>query len=96
MTHAQLLQPHYASMDLPMNKLANLTTQIRFSLELASSNLSKYLMLRHAQDQNESLFYHYIRHNIKDSLPYIYTPSVGDACMKYSYLNFAPRGLCFS
>ncbi|MCG3760844.1 oxaloacetate-decarboxylating malate dehydrogenase [Vibrio cincinnatiensis] len=96
MTHAQLLQPHYASMDLPMNKLANLTTQIRFSLELASSNLSKYLMLRHAQDQNESLFYHYIRHNIKDSLPYIYTPSVGDACMKYSYLNFAPCGLYFS
>lgn len=74
----------------------NQTAQIRFSIDVAGNNLSKYLMLRHVQDQNERLFYHYIRSNIKHSLPFIYTPSVGDACQKYSYLNFAPRGLYLS
>jgi malate dehydrogenase (oxaloacetate-decarboxylating) len=92
MSHTQL--QHACS-----EKVANINNQaeqIRFSIDIAGNNLSKYLMLRHAQDQNESLFYHYIRSNIKDSLPYIYTPSVGDACEMYSYLNFAPRGLYFS
>lgn len=80
---------HFASLD-------NKTTQIQFSLDVAGNNLSKYLTLRHVQDQDEHLFFHYIRNNIKDSLPYIYTPSVGDACQKYSYLNILPRGIYFS
>ncbi|MBF9003030.1 MULTISPECIES: oxaloacetate-decarboxylating malate dehydrogenase [Vibrio] len=79
-----------------LNSIKHQTTQVRFSLNLAQSNLSKYLTLRHVQDQNEGLFFHYIRDNIRDSLPYIYTPSVGDACQQYSYLNFAPRGLYLS
>ncbi|MGR5154809.1 oxaloacetate-decarboxylating malate dehydrogenase [Photobacterium swingsii] len=87
---------HYATQHVPLGNITNQTTQIRFSIDVAGNDLSKYLMLRHVQDQNERLFYHYIRNNIKDSLPYIYTPSVGDACEKYSYLNFAPRGLYFS
>ncbi|KXI24402.1 hypothetical protein AS132_01970 [Photobacterium sanguinicancri] len=99
------IQPHlsenkvstnYATQHVSLGNITNQTTQIRFSIDVAGNDLSKYLMLRHVQDQNERLFYHYIRNNIKDSLPYIYTPSVGDACEKYSYLNFAPRGLYFS
>ncbi len=82
-----------SSVDMSLQNLQKKTAQIRFSLDLANNNLSKYLTLRHVQDQNERLFYHYIRENIRDSLPYIYTPSVGDACQNYSYLNFSPRGL---
>ncbi len=86
----------YSALQTSLKNINNQTEQIRFSIDVAGNDLSKYLMLRHVQDQNERLFYHYIRSNIKDSLPYIYTPSVGDACEKYSYLNFAPRGLYFS
>ncbi len=82
-----------SSVGMSQQNLHKKTAQIRFSLDLANNNLSKYLTLRHVQDQNERLFYHYIRENIRDSLPYIYTPSVGDACQNYSYLNFSPRGL---
>lgn len=87
---------NYSALHASLNNISNQTAQIRFSIDVAGNNLSKYLMLRHVQDQNERLFFHYIRSNIKDSLPYIYTPSVGDACEKYSYLNCAPRGLYFS
>ena len=87
---------NYSVSHSPVRNIQNQAEQIRFSIDIAGNNLSKYLMLRHAQDQNERLFYHYIRSNIKESLPYIYTPSVGDACERYSYLNFAPRGLYFS
>lgn len=82
--------------DQSLNSITRQTAQVRFSVDQAGNNLSKYLMLRHVQDQNERLFYHYVRENIRDSLPYIYTPSVGDACQQYSYLNFAPRGLYLS
>ncbi|GAB3534441.1 oxaloacetate-decarboxylating malate dehydrogenase [Photobacterium alginatilyticum] len=96
MSSAETAPSNHSALHASLGNINNQTAQIRFSIDVAGNDLSKYLMLRHVQDQNERLFYHYIRNNIKDSLPYIYTPSVGDACEKYSYLNFAPRGLYFS
>ncbi|PSU44952.1 NAD-dependent malic enzyme [Photobacterium frigidiphilum] len=96
LSSAETVPTNHSALHASLGNINSQTAQIRFSIDVAGNDLSKYLMLRHVQDQNERLFYHYIRNNIKDSLPYIYTPSVGDACEKYSYLNFAPRGLYFS
>jgi malate dehydrogenase (oxaloacetate-decarboxylating) len=58
--------------------------------------LQKYQYLRELQERNEHLYYNLIIEHLEEMLPIIYTPTVGEACRKYSYLyNFA-RGLSFS
>lgn len=57
------------------------------------SDLARHLFLASIQSRNEVLFYRLISENITEMLPYIYTPTVGDVSLHYSYLYSDPRGL---
>ena len=57
------------------------------------SNLERYIFLMALQDQNETLFYHTVQQYIKDLMPIIYTPTVGEAAMNYGSIFRRPRGL---
>ena len=46
--------------------------------------LNKHIYLRAIQDTNETLFFRLIQAHIEEMLPIIYTPTVGDACEKFS------------
>ncbi|WP_220149717.1 MULTISPECIES: NAD-dependent malic enzyme [unclassified Psychromonas] len=61
-----------------------------------SSDLDKHIYLRNIQDTNETLFHHLIDQHIEEVMPLIYTPTVGQACEKFSKIYRRKRGLFIS
>ncbi|KAL0236227.1 hypothetical protein GEMRC1_002809 [Eukaryota sp. GEM-RC1] len=69
---------------------------------LCHSTLEKFIFLRHLQDSNERLFFALVGKHTIECLPLVYTPTVGEACVKWSqiwpsktrglYLTNAHRG----
>jgi malate dehydrogenase (oxaloacetate-decarboxylating) len=58
--------------------------------------LEKYILMRDLQNTNETLFYSFITHHIEETLPIVYTPTVGEGCQKFSEIWRKARGLFLS
>jgi len=61
-----------------------------------TSDLTRHLFLSALHNRNEVLFYRLVSEHISEMLPYIYTPTVGDVSLHYSYLYTEPRGIYLS
>ncbi|MGB3685258.1 MAG: NAD-dependent malic enzyme [Ornithinimicrobium sp.] len=59
-------------------------------------NLSKYVYLNQLQDLNEILFYRLVAEHLDETLPIIYTPTVGEAIQKFSSTFDRARGIYLS
>src|SRR5699024_154280 len=62
----------------------------------STTPLDKHIFLRSIQDDNETLFFRLIEEHLEEMLPIIYTPTVGEACQRFSDIYRNHRGLFIS
>jgi malate dehydrogenase (oxaloacetate-decarboxylating) len=84
-----LLPPNVASLDEQVGRRLKALRQL-------PNDLARYVFLRGLQDSNEVLFYALLVRNLSETLPIVYTPTVGLGCQQFSHIFRKPRGLFLS
>ena len=63
-------------------------------LRKKTSPLEKYIFLHTIQDADETLFYAILVQHTTEVMPFVYTPTVGEACQEWGRIyRHTPRGL---
>jgi len=70
--------------------------RIRAQLSMEATDLGKHMLLRGVQDYDETLFLRVVLDDIVELMPIVYTPTVGEACQKFSQIYQHHRGLFLS
>jgi len=84
-----LLPPHIGTLEVQ-------TARRLQAVRKLASDLDRYLFLRGLQDANETLFCALLTQNLEETLPLVYTPTVGEGCQTFSHYWHYPRGLFLS
>ncbi len=78
---------------------ANISTQeiqkqrVMGNLRRKEFDIERYIFLMALLGRNERLFFRTVLDNIEETLPLIYTPTVGQACQEYAHIFRQTRGL---
>jgi malate dehydrogenase (oxaloacetate-decarboxylating) len=84
-----LLPPHIGTLEDQLERRLK-------AFRAESTPFEKYVFLRGLQDSTETLFYALLGAHLEEMLPIVYTPTVGDACERFSDHWSKPRGLFVS
>jgi len=84
-----LLPPHVGTLEEQIARRRKVFDQFETPFE-------KYSFMRDLQDINETLFYALITRYIREMMPIVYTPTVGEGCQRFSEIWRKPRGLFLS
>ena len=80
---------------LPPN-VSSMAEQLARAYENNRANptpLARYVHLATLQDRNEVLFYRLALEHIEEMMPILYTPTVGEACQRFSHIYRQARGI---
>jgi len=83
-----LLPPSVESLD---TQVARSLSQLR----QFEQDIDKYVFLQALQNRNETLFYRVLIDNLKETMPIVYTPTVGEGCRKFGHNYRSPQGMYF-
>lgn len=83
---------------VPPPAFSQATHRSRCLAQLRSKHdsLEKYIYLNGLKDRDPSLFYSLLFDNMREMVPILYTPTVGDACTNYSHIWRRPEGMYVS
>jgi hypothetical protein len=79
--------------------MESLQTQSERAMRMINTrqtDIDKYLYLSSLKEQNVDLFYRLLIDNIRELMPLVYTPTIGDVCLQYSTLYTRPEALYIS
>lgn len=76
--------------------LSKAVNEIYQIINQKDDNFDRHLYLRSLQDCNETLFYAVLNRYPEETMPVIYTPTVGQACQRFSQIYQSPRGVFIS
>jgi malate dehydrogenase (oxaloacetate-decarboxylating)(NADP+) len=69
-----------------------LVDRVMTGLRALPRDLDRYMALSSMQERNERLYYRTIIDHLEEVLPWIYTPTVGEACRQFSHIMREPKG----
>lgn len=84
-----LLPPYVMDQDEQLDRLWH-------NFNTLESNIEKYGYLQDLSNRNEKLFYRMLASDIKQLMPIVYTPTVGEACVKFGDIYRRPKGMWIS
>ncbi|HEV8201964.1 MAG TPA: NAD-dependent malic enzyme [Candidatus Polarisedimenticolia bacterium] len=71
---------------------ARLVDRVMTNLRRLPRDIDRYMLLSGLQERNERLFYRTLIDHIEEVMPWIYTPTVGEACREFSHIAREPKG----
>lgn len=76
-----------------MESLSTQTARAMKMIQTRQTPIDKYLYLSSIKDQNVDLFYRLLMDHVRELMPLVYTPTIGDVCLQYSTLYTRPEAL---
>jgi malate dehydrogenase (oxaloacetate-decarboxylating)(NADP+) len=62
----------------------------------AASPIQQYIYLASLKERNETVFYYLLINHLEELCPIVYTPTVGEACLKFGHIWRAAEGMYIS
>ena len=69
-----------------------LSERAMVELRALPRDIDRYMALSSMQERNEGLFYRTVMTHLEEVMPWIYTPTVGEACVHFSHIAREPKG----
>jgi malate dehydrogenase (oxaloacetate-decarboxylating)(NADP+) len=76
----------YGLIPTAVETLEQQTTRCLEQVRSKSTDLERYIYLSSLRNSNSTLFYRLLMDNFEELVPIVYTPTVGEACVKFSHI----------
>lgn len=79
-----------------VSTFADQVSRLKEVIDSEAAPINKYLTLESVHASDEALYFQLVMESVEEYMPLIYTPTVGEACQKFSHIFRYARGLYIS